>query len=274
MLKSWTYKRIRPFLLNHAVRMTLERKAPERFSVQKTTNLRSCYFGVDYLSPPIFIVDGILEDAYQGRLYISESNVLNAKLKKSAAEKMNFFANVYLPGLTIHYNNASKYIFDQVTRYSIARTKIESFATTIRARWIRFHRNRIDLLQRIIEEETLAQSLNISIETFEGKSDVDWYIELYGYEAFAHHMHQKRWAEFRMFLESFASTGDLIKTGDKYAISGKAISTLHAARREDGRHRDIRRQNMWILILTLILAASSVSAVLIDYTNKYHNQLE
>ncbi len=268
MLKSWTFDRLRLVLLDQAVRLALKKRAPRRFPIDGTQDYRSCYFGGTNFAPPIFVVEEIGESHYNGKLYISDSTILRAKIKKRRAAHLNFYSRIDRPTASITYSNATRYLLEQIPYIPELRAFIQRLLIHLQARRVRFHRDRVDLLERLVDTEIERRTDSHWLAYNDGLSSSEWFTKLYGLIAFSKPEGEMKFEEFRILLDSLCDSGELKKNGTNYKICGKAMSTLSEYYVEERRNTATRNQNWILLALTAILAFSSIATLYLDYEHK------
>ena len=84
--------------------------------------------------------------------------------------------------------------------------------------------------------------------------------KMYGSRIFKHQHQNQFSAHLELLLESLVESGDVIKTNpnELYKATGKALSTIAHYEEENRRHRQQMRMNFLMVILTTVIAISSV----------------
>lgn len=93
----------------------------------------------------------------------------------------------------------------------------------------------------------------------EARSHIDLFSEIYGNRIWGHEDSRAFLENFQFVLQSFVKSGELKQDSNgRYIVLPSSLNTIAKDAVDDQRHRDIRRQNMWIILLTTVLAISAV----------------
>ncbi|MBX3305635.1 MAG: hypothetical protein KF751_06210 [Nitrospira sp.] len=92
----------------------------------------------------------------------------------------------------------------------------------------------------------------------EGLSAWDVMTELYSFRWIEHPDGESRAGGVEFQLESLVESGDLAKSGITYLAKPKSMVTLAQIDDQDRRHREASRLQLWLVILTFILAVASI----------------
>lgn len=82
--------------------------------------------------------------------------------------------------------------------------------------------------------------------------------KIYGSSVHSHPDFEKEDRKFELLLASLVSSGDVIKTNQKYKIDPKALTTIETFERDERRHADSVRTNNYIAVLTAIIALATI----------------
>jgi hypothetical protein len=82
--------------------------------------------------------------------------------------------------------------------------------------------------------------------------------ELYSIRWIDHPAGESRDAEVEFQLESLVGSGEIAKDGITYRAVPKSLVTLEQIDEQDRRHREASRLQIWIVVLTFILALAAI----------------
>ncbi len=111
---------------------------------------------------------------------------------------------------------------------------------------------------RILVSARLTGDLIENMFSPRGLTSFDVMTELYSNRWVNHPDHETRQTEVGLQLEALAASGDVVKSNITYTATPKSIATLEQAEEQDRRHREAFRLQLWIVILTFIIALSAL----------------
>jgi hypothetical protein len=136
-----------------------------------------------------------------------------------------------------------------------------------RYRWIRqrlYNLRRINMLDRM---SLLEHIVNRARE--QGRVRIDpmqIMSELFTDRWILHPDGLKNETYLQFLLDSFATTGEIQKTGSDYQVTGLAFATLDSLHRDDRRHKDQIRTQIFMIMVTILLAPiASVQAGIFNW---------
>jgi len=111
---------------------------------------------------------------------------------------------------------------------------------------------RVDILRLLVRDRLSGST--------EGLTYFDVMSKLYSTRWFNHPAQEERSSEVEFLLESLRESGDASKPPQsiQYVATNKSLITLEQFDEQDRRHRETSRLQVWIVILTMILALAAV----------------
>jgi hypothetical protein len=148
------------------------------------------------------------------------------------------------------------FIWSHYTRVIYVRTKCQQIwnatAQFIFNRRSLNSQKRVNILRLLVRDRLSGNTVGLTI--------YDVLSKLYSDRWISHPSHDMRESEIQFHLESLRESGDASQPPNQitYIATGRSLLTLEQFDEQDRRHRETSRLQLWLVILTLILAVASI----------------
>jgi hypothetical protein len=168
----------------------------------------------------------------------------------------------FIKGLRITYSGYWDFVRGTLTAYSFRQRAKDVVAQYLFNVTTRFRRDRIELLKAMVKKDIEYREEGFSIYQRKQFSKLLTMGELYGYRVYLHPSHNSEDRRFDLLIESLVNSGELEDKGNFFVVTGRAIETISRHESEERRHHDNVRQSWIMIILTLVIAGSTLVSVL------------
>lgn len=205
----------------------------------------------------------LLEETPKGFLgkWIEGQEAYDACLPKSSADFANLDVRHFYKGLRITYTGPYDFLWGRLSGLAVRQLLWNRIIQTLFNRRTRFRRDRIELLKHMVELD-LTHSNGEDI--FWPRKEFQSFLtmsELYGDRVYAHPKINKESRRFQLIIDSLVESGELSKGQHTYTVNGKSLETISEFEVEERRHRDTIRQTWIMIILTVVIAFSTMVSI-------------
>lgn len=235
--------------------------AAERFSLDGNENeiVASLTFSGEDL--PFFRITAYRKNGVSGVWIDTSEERREASVPFSLMRDENFRVRHFVKGIRITYTGYEDFLWGQLTGYGLRQRISNLFAQYVFNISTKFRRDRIDLLKAMVEQDISHEDGDLSFNSRRKFSKFMTMGELYGYRIYAHPKFKSEDRRFELLIESLVQSGDLGEDGDSIMVTGKAIETITKHEAEERRHHDTVRQSWLMILLTLVIAGSTLYSI-------------
>lgn len=199
---------------------------------------------------PYFMPKSVQEGFINGLRWDNQDRSFNIESVMNIEELENYKLEIihFYQEFEIKYKSFFEWIFNRLPFLSILLEPIKQSAFNKKelARY-----KRADILRFFVEQYEQDKDKNKKFSSYTVMTD------LYSHRWFKHKEGGKFHNYIHLVLESFALSGELKKEGIAYSITGKAVETLDAFEVEERRHKENKFLQLWLVLLTLVIAVSA-----------------
>jgi hypothetical protein len=243
----------------YAIRRSLKRKAPSRFSYSSEVN----YF-VTVLrrkdTDEEILVESLDDTKIGGLAWTDERFQTPIELPISELDEWSVRFTRFYGFLKIDYKGVFDYFRSDFLFYPQRMQAGEWLSQKAYNYRTRFRQDRIEVLRRLVEMHlSEAQENNGLLFTGSKKSVVGLLSDFYGNRIYGHPDYEVESARFRLILESLTETGEIKKhSPHEFQLSAGAVTSISNYELEERRHRDSVRQNWLLFLVTVVMAVAAV----------------
>jgi hypothetical protein len=262
-MKNWFYKL--------AIRRALLKKSPTRIPLSGgRVFLRNYYTASlgDDENRWRFLVQSEVADGFSGNWF--------ERIDGEAEERIIEFNNIAeYDVLIVHYYKELEIRFSSAIEFWLN--------SILYMHSLRYAVYRISLFWLARKNLSRAKRLQV-LQLFHDKSMEDWdyaagpesvMTELYGPSWRRHPDNARLFRYYELVLKSLVESGDLESKRHQYVMKPKALHTLFVAEQDETRHTDNRKQQKYIIFLTVVLAIVGIlqviSPLVVDVIKKQFN---
>jgi hypothetical protein len=213
---------------------------------------------VDKNGEPYLLLDSLEGDTVKSRRWDGKSFSIETEDRIDSLVDAQLVIYHYYGLDTIEFNGLWEFLRNRYT--AAIYIKIAICRTWQAAAQFLFNRRSLRSQQRLRILRILVSACvpaNI-LESPKGLTSFDIMTKLYSIRWERHPDSETRWAEVEFQLESLIALGDVEKSGGTYRATPKSLVTLEHTEEQDRRHREASRLQLWIVLLTLILALAAI----------------
>jgi len=254
--------KIKELIYKTVLSLALKRPSPDRISRSGEEGERvNCYtiMIIDSDDKPDVLLkkkdgDALLGYEWTGERFDREVELtLSEVVKRSSLGQLRI---IHYYGLTdIKFNSVYDFSLNKLTGYVYLTVHARRFFS--RLRLLQFKRSKLVKRKRI---EVLEFMINEHLE--KGTKDFSSYSLMSGIYTKQWFYHPRRHLlrnAIQLHLDSFVLSGDMVKQGSKYYLTGSAVNSLERYHDETQRHDEILKAQKGIGRLTIILIIASLS---------------
>lgn len=251
--------------LRQAIRSALNKPAPKRYSLtaqnRKNIDYRTVVLKFNEKNESEIMIQSMSKDGVFGLIWNGEC------FEDEVCVPLQY---IYEASFSLHRALGSNmYNFKTPRSYLVAEWSMKLYFQELRDRLgqtgynlrLKERNNRSQLLQDLVrlEMERISREEMLIYRADEARSHIDLFSEVYGNRIWGHPNYRAYLAKFQFVLQSFVESGELKQDTDgRYTVSPASLNTLAKDAIDDQRHNDTKRQNMWIIVLTSVLAVPAI----------------
>jgi len=262
MFENWALKQ--------AIKSAVKKPPPERYSLsaanRKNINYRTVTLKFEGKSGFEMMVRNINYDGICGLVWDGERFENPICVSKSLLKHSSFQLWMVIGTNQYRFSSPQSYLIAEWFKTALLRELRDRISQSRYNFRLKERNDRSKLLQDLVALEMDRRGSEESFRYFddEGLSHIDLFSKVYGNQIWGHANYLSYLAKFCFVLDSFVESGEVIKNANgRYTISPSSLRTLAKDAVDDQRHRDIQKQNQWIILLTFLLAASAIMDIVV-----------
>ena len=202
--------------------------------------------------------NGVNGRQLQDGRYVAPCSIPWKHCKGAQFEVIHFFRSA-----RTEYSGVRDFLFGDVTHLTRRFWLGERVKQWLFNKTSKFRQDRISLLRTLLE--THIKRVEESENAFSAPSSMSEILifeTTFGSRAFGHPEFNRRWAAFKIIVDSLVESGDLRRVDNRITVAPKAIETLANHELQERRHNDSVRQNWLMLTLTVVISGAAAVQIL------------
>jgi len=238
-------------------------------SGEKGKQVNCFVVSVDNQGEPYLLVTGINKDVLDCREWNGNSYSIEKSINLADVTSRDLFITHYYGLSTILYSGIIDLAISRFTLIPYGKVRlhdlVERFDQYFFNKKKLVTKQRIDLLRLLISRHQQGKN---SFEAFELMT------ELYSIKWVLHPEGDSQLRKVDFFLSSLSDTGELLKIGQLYALTGHALKAIEEYEEQERRHTDnvkVQRLALWLTVAIVLLTAAQAGLfklpTLLDMSN-------
>jgi len=257
----------RSVFLRIAICRALAKEVPEKYSSGDFDKVAFDFTGFTIFekSRPeerYLLINRLRRNIFTGIVSFEDFGANNACINLTAFSDPDFeIIRVYGP-IRLQFNIPLRYLLSEITGKHWFQFRSEKGAISRFRRKFVFRAERYSVLKLILNELEGKSKFGERLDENWRFSPISIFEEIYTNRIWYHNEQRKFLARFLFVIDSFVESGEAKRDGSAYILLPKALVTIAEEERKISFERDERKRSVWMIVLTAVVAFSSIGQVI------------